>query len=729
MSHPHEQHITDYLRIFYKRRWTAVTALLVVFLTGAINSLRTTPIYEASAPLLIEQQARKATTLDTALGSKDYQEYDFLPTELRILQSRALAKRTVQALGIQHAKPAAAPAAEPTGLSAIYHQARSTVAGFIKSAIGAPPRVQPPPADETTAESAVIDGFLGGLIVSPLRTTRVVNVAYRSSDPEFAARAVNTLASEYIKQSIELRLAASQEANDWLAKQLEDQRKKVEETESALQRYRETHNSISTEDKRDIVVQRLADLNGAVTKAKTDRIDRESEYNRLITLKQDQQALDAFPAIMANPYVQQLKTEIANLQRQQAQLAARYGERHPEMVNATTQLRTAEAKLQIEIDRIVESVRGDFLTAQAREKSLTEALESQKTEALASNRRGIEYGVLEREAVSNRQLYENLLQRTKESSVSTGFKSTNIQMIDRAEVPRGPILPQTSRDLLSAFLMGCVVAVGLVFGLERLDNRIKSPEEIKLHLKVPFLGLVPSIRDKSASQLLSAGTPPGFSEAIRAIRTAVIFSSPDEKSRSVLVTSTSPHEGKTLVASNLAVALAQAGQRTLVIDADMRRPRMHEVFEYAQEPGLSNVLVSDGDLGTAIRPTTIPHLSFMPAGHIPPNPAELLGSKRCDALLKGLAERFDWVIIDAPPVMAVTDAAVLAHQAGGVLFVIGSEMTSRTAAATAISQLVTAQGRLIGAVINGADLQRHSYYYAPYHRKEYAAYHSPAQQA
>jgi polysaccharide biosynthesis transport protein len=729
MNHSHEHHVTDYIRTFYKRRWTALTALLVVFLTGAIHSLRTTPIYEASAPLLIEQQARKVTSLDTALSQKDYQDYDFLPTELRILQSRALAKRTVQALGV-HATPAAASTEQGSGgIGSVIADARAAVSQAVKSMIGAPTRIEPPPANETSAEAAAISGFLGGLTVTPLRNTRVVNVAYRSSDPEFAARAVNTLAAEYIKQSIELRLASSQEANDWLGVQLEDQRKKVEQTESALQHYRETHSAVATEDKRDIVVQRLADLNAAVTKAKTDRIDREAEYNRVLALKEDKQALDAFPAIMANPYVQQLKTEIASLQKQQAQLSARYGERHPEMLNATTQLRTAEAKLQIEIERIVESVRGDFITAQAREKSLTAALESQKGEALASNRRGIEYGVLEREAVSNRQLYENLMQRTKESTVSGGFKSTNIQLIDRAEVPRSPILPQTSRDLLSALLLGCVIAVALVFGFERLDNRIKSPEEIKAYLKVPFLGLVPSIKDKGTSQLLSAGTPPGFSEAIRAIRTAVIFSSPDEKSRSVLVTSTSPHEGKTLVASNLAVALAQAGQRTLVIDSDMRRPRMHEVFEYAQEPGLSNVLVGDGDLGTAIRKTNIPHLSFMPAGHIPPNPAELLGSKRCDALLKGLAERFDWVIIDAPPVMAVTDAAVVAHQAGGVLFVIGSEMTARTAAAAAIAQLATAHGRLIGAVLNGVDLQRHSYYYAPYHRKDYAAYHTPVRQA
>jgi polysaccharide biosynthesis transport protein len=728
MSHAHqEHHVTDYLRIFYKRRWTAVAALLVVFLTSAINSLRTAPIYEASAPLLIEQQARKVTSLDTALEQKGFQEFDFLPTELRILQSRALAKRTVQALGIPFTVPPPTP--PRGGIGGMYDDFRSTIAQSVKSVVGAPPRVEPPPASETTVESSVIDGFLGGLIVTPVRNTRVVNVAYRSADPAFAARAVNTLAAEYIKQSIELRLASSQEANSWLGKQLEDQRNKVEETEGALQRYRETHNSITTEDKRDIVVQRLADLNAAVTKAKTERIDRESAYNRLLSLKDDRQALEAFPAILANTYVTQLKTEIANLQRQQAQLAARYGERHPEMVNATAQLRSAEAKLQTEVESIVESVRGEFLQAQSREKSLTEALESQKTEALASNRRGIEFGVLEREAISNRQLYENLLQRTKESTVSTGFQGTSIQMIDRAETPRSPVLPQTSRDLLSGLVMGCAVAIALVFGLERLDNRIKSPEEIKQHLKVPFLGLVPSIKDKTGSQLLSSGTPPGFSEAIRAIRTAVIFSSPDAKSRSVLVTSTSPHEGKTLLASNLAVALAQAGQRTLVIDADMRRPRMHEVFEYAQEPGLSNVLVADGDLSTAIRQTSIPHLSFMPAGHIPPNPAELLGSKRCDALLAGLAERFDWVIIDAPPVMAVTDAAVLAHQAGGVLFVIGSEMTARTAAATAIAQLTTAQGRIIGAVLNGVDLQRHSYYYAPYHRKEYAAYHTTAQQS
>ncbi len=725
-SHP-DHHISDYLRIFYKRRWTALTAIFVVFVTSAVSSLRTAPVYEASAPLLIEQQARKVTSLDTALEQKGFQEFDFLPTELRILQSRALAKRTVQALGIPFTVPP--PPAPRAGISGMYDEVRSTVSQTVKSIVGAPPKVEPPPANETSAEAAVIDGFLGGLIVTPLRNTRVVNVAYRSGDPAFAARAVNTLAAEYIKQSIELRLASSQEANNWLGSQLQEQRNKVEETEGALQRYRETHNSITTEDKRDIVVQRLADLNAAVTKAKTERIDRESAYNRMLAMKDDKNALESFPVILGNTYVTQLKTEIANLQRQQAQLAARYGERHPEMVNATAQLRSAEAKLQTEIDSIVESVRGEFLTAQAREKSLTEALEAQKSEALASNRRGIEYGVLEREAVSNRQLYENLLQRTKESSVSTGFQGTSIQMIDKAETPRSPILPQTSRDLLSGFLLGCAVAVALVFGIERLDSRIKSPEEIKAHLKVPFLGLVPSIRDKSASQLLSAGTPPGFSEAIRAIRTAVIFSSPDEKSRSLLVTSTSPHEGKTLVASNLAVALAQAGQRTLVIDADMRRPRMHEVFEYAQEPGLSNVLVADNDLSTAIRQTSIPHLSFMPAGHIPPNPAELLGSKRCDALLNGLAERFDWVIIDAPPVMAVTDAAVLAHQAGGVLFVIGSEMTARTAAATAISQLTTAQGRLIGAVLNGVDLQRHSYYYAPYHRKEYAAYHTTAQQS
>jgi capsular exopolysaccharide synthesis family protein len=270
--------------------------------------------------------------------------------------------------------------------------------------------------------------------------------------------------------------------------------------------------------------------------------------------------------------------------------------------------------------------------------------------------------------------------------------------------------------------MGCAFAVALAFGFEYLDSRIRTPDEIKAHLGIPYLGLVPAVASKDMpgeTPLLSNEVPPGFSEAMRAIRTAVVFSSAEEGARSIVITSTGPGEGKTVVSSNLGISLAQAGQRTILIDADMRRPRVHEVFGMAQEPGLSNVLVGTSDVDSILTTSSTPNLFVLGAGHLPPNPAELLGSKRYQALLADLRKRFDWVIIDAPPVMAVTDAAVVANGATGVVFVVGSEMTSRRNALAAIERLTAAKAHFIGGILNRADVQKHSYYYSTYYRKDY----------
>jgi capsular exopolysaccharide synthesis family protein len=721
-------HVTDYLRILYKRRWVALAAFLLVFLMGAISSLKTTPQYEASVQLLIEQQARKNTSLDSALDTNSYYEWDgdFLPTELRILQSRALARRTISALGLwNHGTQTAEEDHGFNPVDAVNRGIAGTIA-LASRALGAQEKIDPPAPDETTAQSAQIGAFLGGLVAEPVRNTRLVTLRYQSPDPAFAARAVNEVAKQYIQQSIETRFLASKEANDFLAKQLEDQRRQVEASENALQRYREANGAVAIDDRQNIVVQGLADLNAAVTQAKTERIDKEAAYNRVNSLRDDPEALASFPAVLNNAFVQQLKTEVTELQRQQAQLAQRYGERHPELVKATAQLKAAEAKLKNETDKVVESVRSEFLTAQAREQSLVQALNSQRAQTLQLNRVGVEYAVLEREAASNRQLYDNLLQRAKESNVSGDFKGTNIQIVDEAEVPRDPVLPRIPRDLTVALIMGCLAAFALVFGFEQLDNRVKSPEEIQARFGLPFLGLVPSVNGRkglSESALLGEDVPAGFAEAIKAVRTAVVFSSPDDQNRTIMVTSTAPHEGKTLVASNLAVALAQAGQRTLVIDGDLRRPRMHKVFGQEQEPGLSNMLVGDGEIRGGVRSTNVSNLWLLPAGHIPPNPAELLGSQKYEALVASLKPNYDWIVVDAPPVMAVTDASVLAHGAGGVVFVIGSEMTSRPAVRAALAQLRSARARILGAVLNRVQLEKHSYFYAPYYRKEYADYH------
>jgi capsular exopolysaccharide synthesis family protein len=307
-------------------------------------------------------------------------------------------------------------------------------------------------------------------------------------------------------------------------------------------------------------------------------------------------------------------------------------------------------------------------------------------------------------------------QRAAERSAGT------MQIVDLAELPMKPVLPNHGYDLLISALAGCALGLALAFGVEYLDSRLKTPDDIRTHLGIPFLGLVPKVRkgrQTGSSLVLDHRVPPEFAEAVRTIRTAVVFSAAADRGRTVLVTSTAPEEGKTLISTNLASALAQAEQRTLVIDGDLRRPRVHSVFGVAQEPGLSDTLAGTASLETAIRPTSNPFLSVLPAGALPPNPAELLASSRYRSLLSQLAQEYDWIVLDAPPVMAVTDAAVMSHDAGGVLFVVGAEMTPRRNAQTALQHLSLAHASVIGAVLNRVNLERHAYYYAPYHRKDY----------
>jgi succinoglycan biosynthesis transport protein ExoP len=726
-QHEDEHHVMDYVRVVYKRRWIAIPALLVVFLTGAVNSFRTTPLYEARTQLLIEKDTPKVANLNTMFQEQDgWYNDDFYQTQYKILQSRTLARRTVTSMNLTNhplLQQALAPKTSPITLTGLVYGA----VDLAKRAVMGPPPKAPAPTQRAETRDAVtpyVNLVLGSLNVVPVRNSRIVELRVTSSEPQLAADMANGVAKAYIQQNLEARFSASKDATDWFGQQLAEQRKKVEETEVALQQYKETHDAIAVEDRQNIVVQRLADLNGAVTKAKTTRIEKEALYNQLKAV-QGTAAVDTFSAVLGNEYIQKMKSDIGDLQRQEAQLAEKYGDRHPEMMRIKNAVQVAQAKYDNEVNKVVESVHAEYMAALAQERSLTGALETQKSEALGLNRKGIEYTVLQREAESNRQLYESLLQRTKETGISGELKSSNIRVVDAAEVPTSPVLPRRSNDLMMAALAGSVLALGLVFLFEYLDNRIKSPQELRA-LNLAFLGMVPKI-DNSGPTLLNDAVPAAFGEAIRAVRTNVLFSSADEGVRSVVVTSAGPGEGKSLFSSNLSVSLAQAGQRVLHIDADMRRPRVHDIFEVPQEPGLSNLLVGDCKPSEAVRKTSVPNLCVLPAGMIPPNPAELLGSKRCVEYLATLGEHFDWVVIDSPPVLAVADASVLANSASGVIFVIGADQTTRNTAKAAVEQLNAVQAHVIGAVLNRADVERNPYYYSAYYRKEYSRYYAKAQ--
>jgi capsular exopolysaccharide synthesis family protein len=732
-----EKHLWDYARVIYKRRWIAIPAFLLVFSVMTFNSLRETPLYRTQVQLLIEKDAPTVATLDQMFQSQEgWYNDEFYQTQHRILQSRSLAKRTIDAMNLWDA-PRLGNGPEPQSRISVSGFAWGVVDGaialarrpFAKQAPAPAPEAQAeqPAAGESAAQSARISQFLGGLAISPVRNTRLVEIRYTSTDPVFAAGAANAVAAAYIQQNMDFKASTSDEATNFLRDRLEEQRKAVEASERALAEFKSKNGAVAIADgSSSISVQRLTDLNAALIKAKTERIGKESLFNQLKSM-QAAGTIDTFPAVLANEYIQGLKTNLGQLQREHAQLSERYGENHPKLADSRTALQTATAKLNSEIAKVVQGVNSEYQAALAQEQSLQGALNAQRSEALGQNQLSVTYSVLQREADSNRQIYESLLQQAKQAGISGERRATNVRVVDPAEVPMAPFSPNLRADMTFAGVAGLVLAIGLAFGFEYLDNRIKTPQELKAHLGIPFLGMVPALAgEREANPLLDGGVPPNFAEAFKSVRTNVLFSSAEEGLRSVVVTSAGPGEGKSLVASNLAVALAQAGQRVLLIDADMRRPRVHEIFGGEQEPGLSNVLAGNAKTSEAVRKGKTSNLWLMPAGHIPPNPAELLGSKRYSDFITSLAPHFDWVLLDTPPVMVVADGSIVANQASGVIFVVRADHTSRHAVRAAVEQLEAANAHLIGSVLNGVDLVRNPYYYSAYYRKEYSRYYVSA---
>ena len=718
-----ELSIIHYVQMLYRRRYVAAAAFLMVFLGASLYTFTAVRIYESTVRILIERENPKVVSFQEVLDPGEVTD-DYYETQYRILQSRVLARRTIDALNLW---------SDPQ----FNQPPRLTIRGIVMMPVNAVARWFEPPrpaesanAAETRAQSRVIDRFLSNLRISAVRYSRLVDVTYRSADPGLSARIANALAENYIRQSLELRSTTTKEASDFLTQQLAEQRTKLESSEQALQTYRERTGSVSLEERQNVVVQRLADLNTALTRAATARIQKEAAYNQVKNIVQDPGVVDSLPTVLSNPFVQQQKAELAQLQRQRAQLSEKLGPNHPEMVKIGLAVQTAEAKIQAEVAQVAEAMRREYEAALAEERTLATELNSQKQEAQGLNRAGIEYGVLQRDATANRQMFEALLQRTQETGVSEEIRTGNIRVVDHAEVAASPVSPNIFNNLLMALFGGLMFAIGLAFAFEYADDRIKNPDELKKHLGLPFLGMVPALFDKNAPPpLIGKGVPNNFAESFRSIRTNVLFSSTDQGGRLVVITSSTPGEGKTTVSTNVAVALAQAGHRVLLIDADMRKPRVHQVFEAGLTPGLSNLLVGNATASEAIHESSTSGLWIMPAGTHPPNPAELLGSKRFKDFAAFLMQYFDWVIIDTPPVMAVTDASLAANLAHGVLFVVGSEMTSRRIAQRAVEQLEMGQARFLGAVLNRVDLEHNAYYYSRYYRADYGNYYGPSSDA
>jgi polysaccharide biosynthesis transport protein len=716
-----DAHLLDRLNAIYKYRYIVVTVFLLVMLGMVVKTYTTTPMYSATASLLIENERSASVAgfdAPTSTGWTDPEPY--YQTQLRILTGREVATKVVNRLRLETVPEFSRQEPERRGLAAVLHTMKRQGRGVVRRLLrGAPPPESgaqgPPTLDE------LINRFLGAVSVDPVRGSRLYNVSVTSSSPTFAARAADTLVEEYVKQNFELRTQATAKSLQFLADEIVKQQAKVENSERAMAQYRETHNALSLAESQNTVVLSLNQANERFTQARTERIQKEANYNQVKSLPSAALA-ESIPAVTQNAAVQNLRQRLAELQRERVSLNERYGEKHPLVIQNANAIEDTTRQYQATLMSAVQSIRNDYEAAVSLQQRLAATLEEQKGAAMDLNRKSVSYTVLEREAQSTRQIYETLLKRQNELQIVSSSGANNVRLVDRAVAPSAPFQPDPQRDLMLGAIVGLVLAVGLVCGIDYLDDTIKVPEDIVRKLHLPFLGLVP-VSKGSDARLLNAGASHEFGEAFRQLRTSLVFHMSGESTRVVLVTSAHALEGKTTTACNLAMALAMGGVRVLLVDADMRRPAVHQTLGLENARGLSDVLTGRTEMLATLQRLENPNLWVITAGGTPPNPSELLASpSMSDFMARAHDGPFDWVIIDTPPVLAVTDALILTSRVSGVAFVLGAGMTHRRLAERAIEMLATSNPPMVGAVLNRVDFARDRYYYSRYYGpKKYTA--------
>src|SRR5574337_110702 len=735
-----ETHLRDYWRIVLKHRWIVLTFFAMIVTTATIYTFSLTPTYQATASLKIDYERPQILSFQE-IGSPGHQNYgpEFMGTQQKLLQSRSLAKRVIETL-----KASGQPimiSQESSGVVQMQDLAMAWITRLLNGRFSKPPEVTEPALTEEQSSSRNIDALLTMLTVEPIRTSNLVKISFTTPSPALSSLLANTWTKGFIDHSLEMKFNATSQAGEWLSKQLQDVRDKLEQSEAALHEFVKEKQILTIGEKKDIVTTKLADLSEALTKAQGERIATEA-------LNRQSQGMgrESIAAVLENPLISNLKTEYYKLDSEYQRLSETYKPDYPKMARMREGITQIKRRLDTEIRRTIEAIKQEYGAAVKKEKLLQAAVEDQKQLAVKLNQDFIQYDILKREVDTNRQIYSGILERQKQAGVSQGLAASNVQIVDTAEVPMVPFSPNKTRNLLLGIVLGLTVGVGMAFFFDYLDNTVKQPEELERTLGIPNLALIPSLAPalprQGRAKLLgnggnghSNGTPvfamvahsdlrSTLTEAFRTLRTSLLFSSPGSPPKSILFTSAQPAEGKTGLSINTGITLSQLGGSVLLVDGDMRRPSCHTQLELPLKPGLSDYLTGNADLVSAIKRTAIPNLYCIPAGTIPANPAELLASARMKDTIDLLSQRFDYIVVDAPPIFAVADALILSTVVKGVILAVQGGRTPREMIQRAFTNLIELNAPVLGAVLNNVDIRGNGYpYYYHYH---YSTYHQQA---
>jgi len=696
----HVPSLWDYWPILLRHKWTIVAAVVVALVMGTVIALSTTPIYEAVGRIVINREGAETAGLKNAdAGASDsYDDYMVaMDTQTHVLQSDAIAKLVISKLNLDSDPKFAGKGAKPVSAGAATPSADR---------------------DSELREAGLVAKFHRSLQINSIPRTRLLEIRFSSPDPVLAAKAVNSVIDTYIEQNYKTHLDATTRTSDWLAQQLSELQMKVQESQEKLVRYQKDHGILGIDEKENIITSKLDELNKQLTAAEGDRMQKESVY-RL--------ASSGDPDLLSNldpssPLVK-LRGQEADLHRQLAQASVKFQPTYPKVEELDNELKAVQADIKVEVERLAAKYKKDYMAALEREKLLRASLENQKTEENRLNESAIEYSLLKRDVESNRTLYEGLLQKLKEAGVMTGLRSSNVRIVDPASAPTAPSTPNIPRNLLMSLLLGLAGGVSLAFILESRDNTVHSLEQAHMLTSLPSLAVIPLASGSSRSPIKGRTRTPALSpaalqpksqiaEAYRALRTSILLSQTGQSAKVLVVTSALPQEGKTTTSVNLAIVLAQHDARVLLIEGDMRRAGISKIFDLKTDVGLSTVLEGNTSAESAITPVPgIPNLSLLPAGPVPMSPSVILASARMRDLLRGLDSSFDFMIIDTPPVLSVTDAVLLSKLADSTVLVIRAGVTSKAALRRVHDMLAHVDAHIMGVILNAADSTEPDRYY------------------
>ena len=598
------------------------------------------------------------------------------------------------------------------------------------------------------SEDAVVDLLRSRVSVEPVKNSRLFMVRFDDGDPQRAARICNAVASTFIDQNLQEAISATSDAVTWLNGQVDHIKQDLDQNENALHRFKKENDlpSTSINEASNMLRLEMGELNSALTATRMKKEELSARYGELAKVPNDNP--DQLPAseLLASAFLQAARVQyLEAVKERDVLLSSGKLENHPLVREATQRLNDAKAPLLAEVKNIQAAVQRDLAIITRQEAGEASLFEAARKKAVDLNMKEIEYHRLDRSREQNEKLFELLLARMKEADVARMMKVNNIRVVDGAEVPKGAIRPRPLVNLGIGILTGLLLGVAVSWAREQMDRSLKTPEDVEEKLGVTFLGLLPEFAEEkerfggrkakgkrrrphdspNPAELVVHDAPlSGVAEAARSIRTNLMFMNPDRPYKRLLISSAAPSEGKTTVACSIAIALAQGGQRVVLVDCDLRRPRLHRIFGRSGDAGVTNVIVGDATVDEVAKPTMVNNLWSVPAGPTPPNPADMLHSERFKRFLSDLSDRFDRVVIDSPPVVPVTDSAIISTLVDGTVFVVRAFATSRHLSRQGLRALRDVDSPVVGVVLNAVDLSHREYNYSYqyyYHREGYSS--------